>query len=169
MQSTHIPTFHSANGKNSDISPHFFSERRLQSRLLKSPVAKVSKRDCNRRLQSAIAIKIAKIAIFLAIAPPWKARGLKVVITTKFYCTKKLNDNEAALEICGRLFFRLAKSSCIKRAQSLVTPPVQMNTDLSTTARAFFFSLALSTKPIPSRTCRQRQTRCAASNPEASC
>ena len=49
----------------------------------------------------------------------------------------------------------------------MVSPPVQMNADLSTTARALFVYLALSSKPTPPPICRHRQTRCAASNPEA--
>ena len=35
--------------------------------------------------------------------------------------------------------------SGIKRMRAVVSPPVQMNADLSTTARALFVSLALST------------------------
>ena len=42
--------------------------------------------------------------------------------------------------------FRFSISG-IKRMRAVVSPPVQMNADLSTTARALFFSLALSTKP----------------------
>ena len=38
----------------------------------------------------------------------------------------------------------------IRRMRASVSPPVQMNADLSTTARALFSSLALSTKPTPS-------------------
>jgi len=49
----------------------------------------------------------------------------------------------------GRLSVVDCRSSCIKRAQAAVSPPVQMNTDLSTAAQALFFSLALSTKPTP--------------------
>ena len=40
-------------------------------------------------------------------------------------------------------------SSGIERAQASVSPPVQMNTDLSTTAHVLSLSLALSTKPTP--------------------
>jgi len=43
--------------------------------------------------------------------------------------------------------FRLVVS--ILKGYNVVSTPVQMNTDLSATARALFFSCALSTKPNP--------------------
>ena len=47
------------------------------------------------------------------------------------------------------LFFFVFSISGIKRARAVVSPAVQMNADLSTTARAFSFSPALSTQPTP--------------------
>ena len=61
--------------------------------------------------------------------------------------------------VMSRLFVSGTKQPRLERGRSLigtdglgwlgVSPPVQMNADLSATARALFLYLALSTKPIP--------------------
>ena len=45
--------------------------------------------------------------------------------------------------------------SGFKRVHAVVSPPVQMNTDFSTTARALFFSRALSIKQTPTLMCQR--------------
>ena len=53
-------------------------------------------------------------------------------------------------------------AAVISPVQAVVSPPVQMNADLSATARALFFSLALSTKPTlpPIRQAKLRAFGC---------